>query len=102
MPSVVISARGEQRVRIGHPWIYRADVVEVDATGGDIVQVIAPRRRAVGWALFSDRSQIAVRMLSHGEVPAGEPLIRSRLEHAIRYRDALQLDATAYRVVHAE
>ena len=29
MPSVVISARGEQRVRGGHPWIYRADVVDV-------------------------------------------------------------------------
>ena len=30
---VVISARGEQRVRSGHPWIYRADVVDVDASG---------------------------------------------------------------------
>jgi len=29
---VVISARGEQRVRGGHPWIYRADVVDVKAS----------------------------------------------------------------------
>jgi len=55
MPSVVISARGEQRVRAGHPWIYRTDVVDVSATGGDIVSVIGPRNRRIGAALFSDR-----------------------------------------------
>jgi 23S rRNA (cytosine1962-C5)-methyltransferase len=102
MPTVVISARGEQRVRIGHPWIYRADVVDVDADGGTIVQVIGPRRRVIGSALFSDRSQIAVRMLTHGEVVADQALIRSRLEKAIAFRDSLRLDATAYRLMHAE
>ena len=100
--SVTISARGEQRVRHGHPWIYRADVVEVDATGGDLVQVIGTRRRTIGSALFSDRSQIAVRMLTRGEEPADESLVRARLDAAIRYRASLQLDATAYRLVHGE
>ena len=102
MSSVVISARGEQRVRDGHPWIYRADVVDVDAAGGDIVQVIGPRRRTIGAALFSDRSQIPVRMLTYGETPADESLLRARLERAIAVREALAIDATAYRLVHAE
>ena len=101
-PRVTISARGEQRVRHGHPWIYRADVVEVDADGGDLVQVLGPRQRVIGSALFSDRSQISIRMLSHGEDPAGESLVRARLESAIRYRTSLQLDASAYRLVHGE
>ena len=70
MSSVVISARGEQRVRSGHPWIYRADVVDVDAAGGDIVRVIGPRQRTIGQALFSDRSQIPIRMLTLGDEPA--------------------------------
>jgi len=52
-PSVVISARGEQRVRAGHPWIYRTDVVDVSATSGEIVEVIGPRHRKIGNALFS-------------------------------------------------
>jgi 23S rRNA (cytosine1962-C5)-methyltransferase len=99
---VVISARGEQRVRGGHPWIYRADVVDVDATGGDIVQVVGPRKRTIGYALFSDRSQIPIRMLTHGDVPVDESLLRTRLQHAIRFRESLQLDATAYRLVHGE
>jgi 23S rRNA (cytosine1962-C5)-methyltransferase len=102
VPTVVVSARGEQRVRIGHPWIYRTDVVDVDAEGGAIVQVIGPRRRVIGSAFFSNQSQIAIRMLTHGEAPAGEALIRTRLEQAFAYRESLHLDATAYRVVHAE
>jgi 23S rRNA (cytosine1962-C5)-methyltransferase len=89
-------------VRGGHPWIYRADVVDVDADGGDIVQVIGPRKRTIGQALFSDRSQIPIRMLTLGDEPAGETLLRSRLQRAIEFRESLHLDATAYRLVHGE
>ncbi len=103
MPSTVtISPRGEQRVRTGHPWIYRADVVDVSASGGEIVQVLGPRRRTIGYALFSDASQIPIRMLTRGERVADEALIRRRIEHAIAFRASLALDATAYRLVHGE
>ena len=98
----MISARGEQRVRGGHPWIYRADVVNVAAQGGDIVQVVGPRKRTIGYALFSDRSQIPIRMLTHGDVPVDEALLRTRLQRAIQFRESLQLDATACRLVHSE
>jgi 23S rRNA (cytosine1962-C5)-methyltransferase len=101
-PTVVISARGEQRLRSGHPWIYRADVADVDAAGGDIVEVIGPRRRTLGHALFSDRSQIPLRMLARGDAPFNASMLRARLERAIAFRESLQLDATAYRVVHGE
>jgi 23S rRNA (cytosine1962-C5)-methyltransferase len=101
-PSVVISARGEQRVRAGHPWIYRSDVVDVHAIGGDIVRVIGPRQHVAGSALFSDQSQIPLRMLTRGETPADEALIRARLARAVAFRASLALDATAYRIAHAE
>ena len=101
--SVVVSARGEQRVRAGHPWIYRADVVDVSATGGEIVEVIGPRRRRIGSALFSDRSQISIRMLTLGDgAVADEALLRARIRQAVRFRESLGLDATAYRLVHGE
>jgi 23S rRNA (cytosine1962-C5)-methyltransferase len=102
MPLVVVSARGEQRIRSGHPWIYRADVVDVQAAGGDAVEVIGPRRRTLGHALFSDRSQISLRMLTRGEAPFDASVLRARLERAIRFRETLGLDADAYRLVHAE
>ena len=98
----MISPTGEQRVRGGHPWIYRADVVEVQATGGEIVQVLGRWHRTIGYALFSDRSQIAIRMLTHGETPAGLPLLRARIEKAIAFRDTLGLEANACRLVHGE
>jgi len=102
LTSATVTARGEDRVRSGHPWIYRADVVDVRAIGGDRVSVRGPRGHLLGQALYSDRSQIALRMLTDGEIAADDALIRSRLEAAIAYRRSLRIDATAYRVVHGE
>lgn len=100
--TVVISARGEERLATGHPWIYRADLADVAAEGGDVVLVRGPRGRPLGHALYSSQSQIALRMLSHGEQPAGAVLIRSRIEAAVRFRETLGIDSTAYRLVHGE
>ena len=101
-PTVIISARGEERLRGGHPWIYRADVADVRAAAGDIVQVRSPRGQTIGSALFSDQSQITLRVLTHGEQHADEALLRRRLETAIAFRGSLAIDATAYRLVHGE
>jgi 23S rRNA (cytosine1962-C5)-methyltransferase len=102
LPTVIISARGEERLRGGHPWIYRADVADVRAAAGDIVQVRSPRGQTIGSALFSDQSQITLRVLTHGEQHADETLLRRRLETAIAFRGLLAIDATAYRLVHGE
>jgi len=101
-PTVVISSRGEERLESGHPWIYRADVANVRAGAGDIVQIRSPRGRTLGSALYSDRSQIALRLLSYGDAPADLALIRRRLESAIAFRRSLAIDASAYRLVHGE
>ena len=101
-PTVTISTRGEQRIRGGHPWIYRGDVGDVHADAGDIVTVRTARGRVVGQALYSDRSQIAIRMLTLGERPADEALITARLDAAIAFRESLHIDANAYRLVHGE
>ncbi len=98
----MISARGEERVASGHPWIYRGDVADVRAAAGDIVVVRGPRGRTLGSAFYSDRSQIALRILVIGERPADEALIGRRLDAAIGFRRQLGIDATAYRLVHGE
>ena len=101
-PSVVIGPRGEQRVKNGHPWIYRADVVDVRAHGGDRVLVRGPRGRTLGHALYSDRSQIAIRMLTFGDRVADDDMLGERMRAAIRFRETLGIDADAYRVIHGE
>jgi 23S rRNA (cytosine1962-C5)-methyltransferase len=102
IPTVTINARGDDRVRSGHPWIYRSDVVDVNAEAGDRVLVRDPRGRTVGHAFFSDRSQIAVRMLTHGDRPADDALVRQRIEAALAFRQSLAIDASALRLVHGE
>src|SRR6266498_3694603 len=88
-PTVVIGVRGEERLRSGHPWIYRADVAGICAQAGDVVLVRGPRGRDLGHALYSDRSQIALRMIAYGTA-------------AVAFRQSLAIDATAYRLVHGE
>ena len=100
--TVAIGPRGEERIRRGHPWIYRADVLEIDADGrrhrdGHRSQAASPRPGA-----YSDRSQIALRLLTRLDVEAGPDFWRTRLEAAIRFRDTLHVDATAVRLVHGE
>ena len=102
MPRATISRRGEDRARQGHPWIYRSDVEQVDAAAGDLVQVFGGRGRAIGHAMFSDRSEITLRMVEYGSAPPSATLIEDRLAAAIAFRDRLGLDATAYRLVHGE
>jgi len=100
-PVVVISARGEERLRGGHPWIYRSDVVDARVSGGDVATVKGPRGRVLGRALYSDRSQIAIRVIDVGDRP-DDGWLRRRLEAAIAFRRDLAIDATAYRLVHGE
>jgi 23S rRNA (cytosine1962-C5)-methyltransferase len=102
MPRVVVHPRGVDRVLRGHPWIYRSDVADVDAEGGDVVEVFALRGRKLGDALYSDRSEIALRFLTHGERAFDRALLAARLHAAVAFRERLAIDANAYRLVHAE
>ncbi len=77
-------------------------MADVQAGGGERVVVRGARGRTLGYALYSDRSQIAVRMLSYGERPADDELLKGRIEAALAFRRALDIDATAYRLIHGE
>jgi 23S rRNA (cytosine1962-C5)-methyltransferase len=101
-PFVTVSSRGEHRIRGGHPWVYRADVSDVHASAGDTVTVVGPKQKVLGQALFSDASQITIRMLTRGEALADRALWRARLEAAVRFRESLHLEASAFRLVHGE
>ena len=102
MSEVRVTKRGEERVQSGHPWIYKSDVTQVHASGGETVRVISSRGRVLGDALYSDRSEIAIRLLTRGDVRADKALWRRRLQQAIDFRASLEIDATAYRLVHGE
>ena len=105
-PLVVVSRRGVDRLRSGHPWIYRSDVVSSEAEPGDLARVLSERRRPLGIAWWSSVSQIALRVLQGFTESEGSTteraMIDARLRAAIDYRAGLAIDATAFRLVHAE
>jgi 23S rRNA (cytosine1962-C5)-methyltransferase len=100
--TITVSARGEERIENGHFWVYRGDVGGGRADAGAVVRVAAPNGRFLARAFYSDRSQITLRILTRHDVPVDRGFWRARLEQAIAFRDALEIDASAYRLVHGE
>jgi 23S rRNA (cytosine1962-C5)-methyltransferase len=99
---VVVSRKGQARVERGHPWVFRSDVVkDGGATAGAIVRVAGVRGEPLGFALWSQRSEIRLRMLERGEALAPS-FLRDRIERALRWRATVAAGAEAYRVVHGE
>jgi 23S rRNA (cytosine1962-C5)-methyltransferase len=100
--SVVISTRGVERLRSGHPWVYRSDVRSAQAEAGAIVRVLDERGRFHGRAFYSDKSQIAVRLLTRENVPVDRAFFTQRLRRAAAYRETVVENTDAYRLVHGE
>jgi 23S rRNA (cytosine1962-C5)-methyltransferase len=122
--TVVVSHRGAERLRAGHVWVYRSDIVEAkDVLPGALVTVqeeggFRPRQlsdknvrptpanparpRVLGSALYSTASEIAVRMLSPRPVSDLGQLVRERIQAAVAYRERLVENTNAYRVIFSE
>jgi len=99
---VVVSRKGQARVERGHPWVFRSDVLkDGGATAGAVVRVEGPRGEPLGFALWSSRSEIRLRMVERGEsLPDG--FWRARIERALDWRRTVAAGAEAFRVVHGE
>jgi 23S rRNA (cytosine1962-C5)-methyltransferase len=101
--TVKISPRGATRLKAGHVWVYRSDIVSAEGVlPGSLVRVTDHRGKPCGTALYSSSSQIAIRMISHDQVTDFPVLLRQRIGEAIKYRDALVSDTEAYRVIFSE
>jgi 23S rRNA (cytosine1962-C5)-methyltransferase len=99
---VVVSRKGEARIEGGHPWVFRSDVLkDGGATPGAIVRVANARGAPLGFALWSSRSEIRLRMIERSDV-LPEDFWRARIERALAWRTTVAAGAEAYRVVHGE
>ena len=103
MSEVTVTKRGADRIRGGHLWIYRSDVLETnEAAAGSIVAVRDPNRNFVGQAFFSDSSQIALRFLSQTEAPIDREWWQKRILEAVARRSGINSQTNAYRLVYSE
>lgn len=101
MKTVRVNKKGADRVRHGHLWIYRSDVIEVDADGGSVVTVRDERGNFIGQALFSDASQIALRFLTQGTEEIDRNWWRLKIADAAGRRH-IPADTNAYRMIYSE
>jgi 23S rRNA (cytosine1962-C5)-methyltransferase len=100
---VKVSPRGASRLKNGHVWVYRSDIVAANgATPGSVVNVTDHRGQVLGAALYSSSSQIAIRLISREPVDDFPALLRQRIADAIAYREPLLHDTNAYRIIFSE
>ncbi len=103
IPTVRISPRGATRLKSGHVWVYRSDVVSAnEVPAGSLVAVNDHRGEFLGTALYSSSSQIAVRLISRDPVTDFAALLRQRIADAVAYRGPIVHDTDAYRVIFSE
>jgi len=100
--SVVISSRGVERLRSGHLWVYRSDIRTAPADAGGVVRLMDDRGRFHGRAFYSDKSQIAVRLLTHDETPVDRAFFTERIRRAAAYRRLVVHNTDAYRLIYGE
>jgi 23S rRNA (cytosine1962-C5)-methyltransferase len=100
--SAVISTRGVERLRSGHLWVYRSDVRSSTAEPGAIVRLLDERGHFHGRAFYSDKSQIAIRLLTPNDIAVDRAFFTQRLERAAAYRTCVVENTDAYRLVYGE
>src|SRR6202030_2400626 len=101
--TVTVSPRGASRLKDGHVWVYRSDVVQADRVPpGALVTVADHRGQPLGSALYSSSSQIAIRLLSRETVADFPAWLRQRIAEAIVYRERIVENINAYRVIFSE
>lgn len=101
MQTVKVNKRGADRVRGGHLWIYRSDIIDAATEGGSVVRVTDERGNFVGQALFSDASQIALRFLTQSSDEIDREWWRRRIVEAAARR-SIPADTNAYRLIYSE
>jgi len=98
----VVNRKGETRIQRRHPWVFRSDVPRVTgAEPGTVVRVESVRGRPLGFAFYSDRSEITLRMIEFGET-LSEGFLGEHLRAAIAWREVVAPGARACRLVHGE
>jgi 23S rRNA (cytosine1962-C5)-methyltransferase len=104
---VRIRRHGADRIRGGHLWVYRSDVVDSgkQIPAGAVVSVRDERGTQIGKAFYSSTSQIALRFLTRGSaagVPINKEFIRYRIHAADQYRNRLGIDKKLSRRIYSE
>jgi 23S rRNA (cytosine1962-C5)-methyltransferase len=104
-PTVTVDWRAAARLRRGHVWVYRSDILMQDELApASLVTVLDEGGKFLGTAFYSSSSQIALRFLGIEKLqePGLVPELRRRVQAAIEYRKKIVENADAYRLIFSE
>ena len=106
LPTVILRAGEDRRVRAGHPWAFSNEILmDADAKAipvGSLATLRAPGGEALALVTFNPHSLIAARVLStNPEAQVDALFIGRRLTQAAALRDRL-IGVPYYRLIHAE
>jgi 23S rRNA (cytosine1962-C5)-methyltransferase len=100
MEKAFVNKKGAKRVRNGHLWIYKSDVLKVEADGGDVVSVYDEGKNFVGKAFYSDSSEITLRLFTTKNEPIDKEFWRKKITDAAKLKQ--HSTATAKRLIYSE
>jgi 23S rRNA (cytosine1962-C5)-methyltransferase len=100
--TVVVSPRGAERIRSGHLWVYRSDIRSASAEPGAVARLSDDRGHFLGQAFYSDRSQIAVRLVTREDRAVDRAFLSERIQNAAAYRKLVVENSDAFRLVYGE
>ena len=98
----VISRRATERIKAGHLWIYRSGIIDLPAEGGSVVTVSDSGGKFYGKAFYSDKSQIALRLVTTLDETVDEGFWRKRIESALMLRRKVVTNSEVCRLVNGE
>ncbi len=102
MSKIVVNKKGVKRVRGGHLWIFRSDLVKINANGGEIVNVFDEANDFIGKAFFSDKSEISLRIITTENVEIDFEFWKQKFLTAYERRKSIENTSNAYRLINSE
>jgi len=101
---VVTLARAKEFAGSGHLWIYAGFIhaVRGQPMAGDLIDVVMSNGRFYARGLYNPASKIRVRILTFVEEPITPAFWSERVAEALRLRQRIVSDTTAYRLIYGE
>ena len=102
-PVLTLVPQQTHRCLSGHPWVFRSELGQLpELENGAEVAIQDQRKRLIGKGLYSEKSQIAVRLFSPREIRFDRELLASRMRTAIAFREARMAGRPARRLISSE
>lgn len=103
MAKIILKKGEEQRIQMGHPWIFNNEVKAMEGSfkPADIVDVYDFRDRFLGRGYINPESKILVRLLTRDHEEINKEFFRKRIIQAWEYRKKL-VDTSSCRVIFGE